>query len=70
MSLKYFIEPVIDEQGGQIKVKFERRQNKDSNKFKWSEKDDIDIVQTEIVLVSLDEPQANPHSYFQSLIQS
>ena len=46
MSMKYFIEPVIDEQGGQTKIKFVRRQNKDSNNFKWSDKDDVDIVQT------------------------
>ena len=42
--MKYFIEPVIDEQGGQTKMKFVRRQNMDNNNFKWSDEDDVDIA--------------------------
>ena len=68
-SMKYFIEPVIDEQGGQIKVKFVRRHNKDSNNFKWSDKDDVDIAQTVCTCEFGCQPQADPHSCFQSLIQ-
>ena len=69
-SMKYFIEPVIDEQGGQTKMKFVRRQNKDNNNFKWSDEDDVDIAQTVCTCQFGCQPQADPRSCFQSLIQS
>lgn len=59
-SVKYYIGQVVNDQGDQPKVKFLKRNEVSAiNTFKWPDKDDIDFVQRESVVMKLAQPQTD-----------